>query len=96
MPQLKWSAAALADIGRLNAFLASKNRDAAKRAIGVIRQGVNLLGRHPEAGRPVDGMPAAFRQWPIAFGAGGYLVLNRLDGNEAVILSVRHGREAGE
>jgi len=43
----------------------------------------------------VDDMPPEFREWPVAFGAGGYLVLYRLDGRRVVILAVRHGREFG-
>jgi plasmid stabilization system protein ParE len=95
MPRLIWSPPALRDIARLHAFLAAKNRDAAKRAVGAIRQGVKLLGQHPEAGRPADEMPPEFREWSIEFGSGSYVALYRFDGNEVVILTVRHGREAG-
>ena len=95
MPRLIWSRAGLADISRLHAFLANKNSPAAKRAIAAIRQGVKLLGQHPEAGRPVAEMPPEFREWPIEFGSGGYVALYRFDGKEVIILAVRHGREAG-
>lgn len=94
MPRLIWSRAALADISRLHAFLASKNRSAARRAIATIRQGVKLLAQHPEAGRPIPEKPAEFREWPIGFGSGGYVALYRFDGKQVVMLAVRHGREA--
>jgi plasmid stabilization system protein ParE len=94
MPRLKWSPNALADVSRLHAFLKLKSREAAKRAIGAIRQGVKLLERHPEAGRPVEEMRVEFREWTIEFGSGGYVALYHFDGNEVVILAVRHGREA--
>jgi plasmid stabilization system protein ParE len=90
-----WTPAALRDLARLHGFLAPKNRDAARRAISAIRQGVKLLTAHPEIGRPVEAMPAGFREWPIRFGDGGYVVLYRYDGDVVVTLAVRHGREAG-
>ncbi len=95
MPRLRWSRAALLDIVRLHDFLAFKNRDAAKRAIKAIRQGMKALGKHPEIGRPVEEMPPEFREWVIEFGHGAYIALYRYDGKQVVILAVRHGREAG-
>jgi len=95
MPRLKWSQAALRDVARLHDFLAPKNRDAAKRAVKTIRQGVKALGKHPRIGRPVDELPPEFREWVIEFGSGAYVALYRYDGKEVVILAVRHGREAG-
>ena len=95
MPRLIWSPTALRDVARLHGFLAPKNRDAAKRAVATIRQGVKLLAERPEVGRPVEDMPPEFREWPIGFGAAGYVALYRYDGLEVVIVAVRHGREAG-
>jgi plasmid stabilization system protein ParE len=95
MPRLKWSQAALLDIGRLHDFLASRNRNAAQRAIQTIRQGVKALGMHPEIGRPVEELPSEFREWIIEFGQSAYVVLYHYDGRQVVILAVRHGREAG-
>ena len=95
MPQLKWSQAALADLARLHAFLVPKSPDAARRAVSAIRQGVKLLGNHPELGRPVEDMLPEYREWIIEFGQGAYLALYHFDGKEAVILAIRHSREAG-
>jgi plasmid stabilization system protein ParE len=95
MPRLKWSPNGLRDLARLHDFLASKSRDAAKRAIKAIRQGVKLLGKFLEMGRPVEEMPEEFREWIVEFGSGAYVALYRYDGKEVVILAVRHGREAG-
>ena len=95
MPRLKWSPHSLRDMVRLYDFLAPKSRDAAKRAVKAIRQGVKLLGKHPEMGRPVEDLPEDFREWVIEFGSGAYVVLYRYDGREIVILAIRHGREAG-
>ena len=94
MPRLRWSEAALLDVARLCEFLAPKSRDAAKRAIKTIRQGIKALGRHPEIGRPVEELPLEFREWVIEFGSGAYIAVYHFDGSEVVILAVRHGREA--
>ena len=95
MPRVEWSQPALLDVARLHHFLVSKSQDAARRAIKGIRQGVKVLGRHPEIGRPVEEMPIEFREWIVEFGHGAYVVLYHYDGDEVVILAVRHGREAG-
>jgi plasmid stabilization system protein ParE len=79
----------------LHDFLASKSGDAAERAAMAIRQGIKLLAKYPEMGRPVEELPADSREWLIEFGSGAYVALYRYDGKEVVILTVRHGREAG-
>jgi plasmid stabilization system protein ParE len=93
MPGLIWTRHALRDVQRLHAFLASKNPLAASRAVREIRQGVKLLGQHPKAGRPIEGLTIEFRQWPTDFGNSGYVAVYRYDSEEVVILSVRHARE---
>jgi plasmid stabilization system protein ParE len=95
MPRLSWSQPALLDVARLHDFLAPKSRDAAKRAIKAIRQGMKALGKHPQIGRPVEEMPPEFREWIIEFGNSACIALFRYDGKQVVILAVRHGREAG-
>ena len=95
MPRLIWTPAALRDVARLYAFLALKNPAAARRAAATIRQGVKLLGDHPAAGRPFEGMPPEYRDWTVGFGSGGYIALYHFDGTEVVIVAVRHGRESG-
>lgn len=95
MPRLIWSPQALLDVQRLYRFLASKNVDAAKRAVKAIRQGVAVLGQQPGIGRPVEDMPDEFREWVIDFGDTGYLARYRLSSDQVVILAVQHQREAG-
>jgi len=95
MPRLKWSPNGLRDVARLHNFLAPKSKDAARRVIKAIRQGVKLLGKFPEMGRLIEELPEEFREWVIEFGGGAYVALYRYDGKEVVILAVRHGREAG-
>jgi plasmid stabilization system protein ParE len=95
MPRLIWTPQSLRDVARLHDFLVPKSREAAKRAVKAIRQGVKLLGKHPEMGRPVDELPTEFREWVIEFGNGAYVAMYHYDGEEVVILAIRHGREAG-
>ena len=95
MPRLVWSASALCDLQRLYRFLAEKNMDAATRAVNTIRNGVKTIARQPGIGRPAEDMEPDYREWPIEFGESGYVVLYRYHKQTAVILAVRHQREAG-
>lgn len=95
MPSLMWSPAALKDVARLHRFLADRDPEAAARAVRTIRENLKIIARQPEAGRPVEEMPPEFRQWPVPFGRAGYLILYRYDGRAALVLAVRHQREAG-
>jgi len=95
MPRLIWSPSALRDVQRLYRFLAGKNTDAAKRAVTAMREGVKILANQPGVGRPADDMDPEYREWMINFGDSGYVALYRFDGQTAIILAVRHQREAG-
>jgi plasmid stabilization system protein ParE len=95
MPPLIWSPPALRDVQILYRFLAQKNPDAAKRAIGAIRSGVKIIARHPQIGRPAEEMDPEYREWLVPFGDSGYIVLYHYDGHASVILAVRHQKEAG-
>ena len=95
MPRLIWSPPALLDVQRLYRFLAEKNFDAARRAVKVIRQGVKVIAQQPGIGRPAQDMEPQYREWLIDFGDSGYITLYRYDGKTALILAVRHQKEAG-
>lgn len=95
MPRLIWSPASLLDLQRLYKFLSEKNGDAAKRAVRAIREGMNVIARQPGIGRPAEDMETEFREWLIGFGDSGYVVLYHFDGENAVILAIRHQRELG-
>ena len=95
MSRLVWSAPALRDLQRLYRILAEKNTDAATRAVATIRRGVRTIARQPGIGRPAVDMEPDYREWPIEFGESGYVVLYRYHQQTAVILAVRHQREAG-
>jgi len=85
----------LLDVQRLYRFLASKNANAATQAVKAIREGVKILARHPEIGRPAEDMEPEYREWLIHFGDSGYIALYHYDGETVLILAVRHQREAG-
>lgn len=95
MSRLIWSPSALLDVQRLYRFLASKNLDAAKRAVAAIRQGVKVLEQQPGVGRPVDDMDDEFRDWIIDFGDSGYVARYRVDPQSVTILAMRHQNEVG-
>ncbi len=95
MPRVIWTPAALGDAERLHDFLKDKNPLAARRAVHAIREGLNLLADQPQVGRPVENMEPEFREWLISFGDSGYVALYHFNGEDAVILAVRHQREAG-
>jgi len=95
MPRLIWTAPALADMRRLYQFLASKSPDAARRAAGAIRSQVRILETQPGLGRAIVETDPEYRTWPITFGDSGYVILNRFDSRQALILALRHQREAG-
>ena len=61
----------------------------------AIREGLNLLADQPQVGRPVENMEPEFREWLISFGDSGYVALYHFNGEDAVLLAVRHKREAG-
>lgn len=95
MPRLIWSPQALLDVQRLYRFLATKNTDAAKRAAKAIREGVKVLAAQPGVGRPAEDMEPEYREWLIDFGDSGYIALYHYDGKTAVIVAIRHQKEAG-
>ena len=77
----------------LHRFLASKNPDAAERAVRALRKGVKVLEQQPTIGRPVEDMDDEFRDWVINFGDAGYVARYRLDPQFVTVLAVRHQKE---
>ncbi|WNV05897.1 type II toxin-antitoxin system RelE/ParE family toxin [Candidatus Methylospira mobilis] len=68
MPQVIYAPGAIRDLQRLREFLQPKNPVAAKRAVKTILKAVQVLGLHPQIGRPVEDIPEDYREWPIDFG----------------------------
>lgn len=95
MPQVKFAPAALGDLVRLREFLRSRNSAATKRAAVAITKAVQLLGQHPQIGRPVEEMNIEYRELLIDFGDSGYVALYRYEGDLVTVLSLRHQKEVG-
>ncbi|MFC0267292.1 type II toxin-antitoxin system RelE/ParE family toxin [Kushneria aurantia] len=95
MSQVIFAPAAIRELERLREFLRPGNPAAAERAAQAIIQGVQALGELPRIGRPVEDMLEEFRDWLIDFGDRGYVARYRIDGDTAVVLAIRHQKEAG-
>lgn len=94
MPRVRLSARAQSDLSRLHTFLISKDINAAKRALLVIRESFMRLTQTPIIGRPVVDSDD-LRELVIDFGASGYLALYRYEPALEVvtILAIKHQRE---
>jgi plasmid stabilization system protein ParE len=95
MTVIEYSQQALDDIERLVEFLLSQDADSALAAADVIQDGVMLLARHPEVGRPTT--DRNIRELVISRGNSGYIALYEFieARDTVVILGLRHQREAG-
>ncbi len=94
MAKLIYSEQALADLERLTDFLAENDPLAAAETVGLIKEAVTILNRHPMIGRPVE---SELRELVISRGQTGYVVLYSFEEDEDVVLmlAARHQREAG-
>lgn len=94
MPHVRFSARSQSDLSRLHTFLASKDINAAKRAMLAIRESLTPLTFAPLIGRPVEGSDD-LRELVIDFGASGYLALYRFESplDTVTILAIKHQRE---
>jgi plasmid stabilization system protein ParE len=95
MPRVRFAPGAIRDLQRLQAFLRPVNAIAARRAAESIVKSVQLLGRQPQLGRPVEDLSDEYREWIIDFGDSGYVARYRIDADAITVLAVRHQRETG-
>jgi plasmid stabilization system protein ParE len=79
---------------RLADFLIKDAPMAAIAAIDVIRDGVEILERHPFVGRTCE---EGLRELVISYGKSGYVALYSYEQRHDVVLvlAIRHQREAG-
>jgi plasmid stabilization system protein ParE len=87
------SRAALADLARLHDFLATRNPDAARRAVDALIRAVQSLDTFPERGRPSG--TRGIRELIVPFGRYGYVLRYSYSASvdELVVLRIWHGRE---
>ncbi|MBK2858318.1 type II toxin-antitoxin system RelE/ParE family toxin, partial [Escherichia coli] len=97
MPQVTMSALAQRDLQRLQDFLKTKNRLAARKGGEVIVRAIQQLKTLPDIGRPVPFLPLEYKELVIGFGDSGYVMLYRHDRemDQIVIVTVRHQKESG-
>jgi plasmid stabilization system protein ParE len=84
----------LSELQRLVDFLLESDPPAAAETAELILSAVEVLQNHPLVGRPLE---SDFRELVTSRGRSGYLALYRYDEarNRALILTIRHQREAG-
>ena len=94
MAEVVYSRHAFADLERLADFLIKDAPQAAVTAIDVIRDGIDILERHPFVGRPCE---EGLRELLISYGKSGYVALYSYEQSQDVVLvlAIRHQQEAG-
>lgn len=94
MAVIVYSEKALADLGRLTDFLLQGEPAAAAETADLIIEAVEILENHPLIGREAE---QDLRELVISRGKSGYLALYsyELEQEVALVLSIRHQREAG-
>ena len=79
---IRWTANALSGLVRAHAFLAEVDAEAAQKALDAIEAATDVL--EPD-----------HRELLIPFGGSGYAVFYEVQGEEVLILALKHQREAG-
>ena len=94
MAKVIYSEQAFSDFERLSDFLAGTDLDLAFATVDAIQEGIAILERHPLIGRPVE---HELRELVISRGKTGYVALYAYleDRDVALVLAIRHQREAG-
>ena len=94
MAEVVYSRHAFADLERLADFLAKDAPKAAIAAIDNIRNGIEILERHPLVGRPCE---EGLRELLISYGKRGYVALYSHEQRQDVVLvlAIRHQPEDG-
>lgn len=94
MAEVIYSRHAFADLERLADFLVKEAPTAASAAIEIIRDGIEILARHPLVGRACE---EGLRELLISYGRSGYVALYSHEQREDVVLvlAIRHQRESG-
>lgn len=88
--KLRYSARARRDIDQIHDYIAQHNPRAATAVVARVRETAELVARHPGIARPTD--IAGIRV--LAVGRYPYLVYCTNEGDELVVIHVRHGARA--
>ena len=91
---LVWLPQAIDGLKRVREFLRPQNVEAAQRAVVAISKMAGVLADNPRFGMVAKEAPN-FRDVVTPFGRRNYVLRYRIDGNDIVIVAVRHAREVG-
>lgn len=92
--RIEWLASAILDLQRLREFILPHNKEAAQRAVLLIRTAITPITANPRIGKPVEDLPD-YHDIFIPFGASGYVLRYRIQGDTIFIIAVKHCKEAG-
>ena len=92
--RIVWLPQAIDDLKRLREFLRPQNVEAAQRAVLAISKMAAVLAANPRFGMMARVAPD-FRDAVIPFGRRNYVLRCRIDGDDIVIVALRHVREVG-
>ena len=92
--KIEWLPGAIYDLQRLREFIFAHNREAANRAVTVIKSSVKMLTHYEYVGKPAEGL-LGYYDLVIPFGASGYVLRYRVEEGAVFIVAVKHGKEAG-
>ena len=92
--RIVWLPQAIDDLKRLREFLCPQNVEAAHRAVLAISKMAALLAANPRFGMMAREAPD-FRDVVVPFGRRNYVLRYRIDGDDIVIVALRHTREVG-
>ncbi len=82
--RVRWTRTALCDLESLHSFIREDNPDAAGKFIERILEGIDLLPRHPEMGRP--GRVARIREFVVP----PYVIVYRIRRELISIVAIIH------
>jgi plasmid stabilization system protein ParE len=90
---IEWLPGAILDLQRLREFLRPLNIEAGNKAVTAIKAAVKLLTPH-HYGKPAEGLPDYY-DVVIPFGASGYVLRYRVEGDMIFIVALKHTKEVG-
>ena len=85
--KVRYTETALVEVNEIFAYLSERNLHAAKRVVARVEQTIRNLGDFPEMAQAAD--EAGVRRMPVA--RYPFIVFYSIEGDEVVILHVRHG-----
>ena len=92
--KIEWLPGAISDLERLREFIFPRNKEAANRAVTVIKSSIKTLSRYEYVGKPAEDVPGYY-DMVIPFGVSGYVLRYRVEADTVFIVAIKHGKEVG-